>query len=245
VSEVTYDFSGKNFAVTGASSGIGRRVALELAEAGARVLAVARRITELEMLRAESALIFPGACDVLDYDSLEKTLTLFIAAHGKLHGGVHAAGITAFTPLRAYDEATAKSVVDVSFWAGVKFVQLCAKTAAAAPGSSYVLFSSASGHRGEKGMFAYSAGKAALRIAVKSLAKELSAKKHRVNTVSPGFIRTNMTDGSFVSEDLLNKYLLGLGEPADVSGAVLFLLSERAAWITGTDMLVDGGYLSS
>ena len=83
--------------------------------------------------------------------------------------------------------------------------------------------------------------------AVKSLAHDLSRRRQRINTVSPGYTLTNMTlDNERQNgqpEQIYARHLLGVGEPEDISGLVLFLLSERAGWITGQDFVVDGGYL--
>lgn len=98
-------------------------------------------------------------------------------------------------------------------------------------------------------MFAYSAAKAAVQAAARSIAKEICRNRKRINTISPGWVSTEMTHRAVqeAAEDMMGiveeRCLLGLGKPADVSGFVLFLLSERARWITGKDFIVDGGYL--
>ena len=96
-------------------------------------------------------------------------------------------------------------------------------------------------------MFAYSAAKAAVNAAVKSLAKEICTRQQRINSVMPGWVETGMTHSfTEVSDmaEILSHELLGTGKPVDVSGMVLFLLSDRAKWITGTTVSVDGGYLA-
>ena len=101
MSKVIYDFTGERYAVTGASSGIGRQVALDLANAGACVLGLGRNIERLESLRSENpSRIFTASLDVCDTHALEGAIADFVRAHGKLHGGVHAAGVDALTPLR-------------------------------------------------------------------------------------------------------------------------------------------------
>lgn len=121
--QVTFDFTGKNFIVTGASSGMGRQIALELAEAGAKVLAIARREKELQQLNLlYPDLIVPASLDVCDEEKLETAIKDFISQYGKIDGAVHAAGISKLTPLRAYDNDEAKQIMDVSFWAAVKLM---------------------------------------------------------------------------------------------------------------------------
>ena len=105
MSKVNFDFTGENYVVTGASSGMGRQVALELAQAGAKVLAIARREDKLLELQAEcEGRIFIAPLDVCDGEKLETAIKVFVEAHGKLSGGVHAAGITNITPLKSYDK---------------------------------------------------------------------------------------------------------------------------------------------
>lgn len=101
MSKVIYDFTGERYAVTGASSGIGRQVALDLANAGAYVLGLGRNVERLESLRSENpSRIFTASVDVCDTPALEGAIADFVRAHGKLHGGVHAAGVDSLTPLR-------------------------------------------------------------------------------------------------------------------------------------------------
>lgn len=243
--DVVFGFSGKRFVVTGASAGMGKQVATELAIAGADVLAIARRWQELEQLQAEyPQRVTAAAVDVTDYDGVERQIECFVQNKGKLDGSVHAAGILAFTPLRAFNVAEAKRMMDVSYWAGVNLLQLVTKKKYAAVGTAHVQFSSVSAYKGEKGLSAYSAAKAAMQVGMKSIAKEIADRGHRINTISPGFIRTDMTKDVLQEDMVADGHLLGIGQPSDVAGMVLFLLSSRAAWITGADFVVDGGYLA-
>lgn len=246
--QVTFDFTGKNFIVTGASSGMGRQIALELAEAGAKVLAIARREKELQQLNLlYPDLIVPASLDVCDEEKLETAIKDFISQYGKIDGAVHAAGISKLTPLRAYDNDEAKQIMDVSFWAAVKLMQIATKAKYSNIGASFLAFSSVCAIHTDKGLFAYASAKAAIKIAMKTFAKETSNRKLRVNIISPGWVNTNMTTGLEETHNLSevnSSSLLGAGNPEDVSGMVLFLLSDRAKWITGTDVIVDGGYLA-
>lgn len=246
--KVAYDFSGERFVVTGASSGMGRVITGELAAAGAIVLAIARRRDNLMKLESEyPGHIVPVAIDVCDSQGMSAGVASFVAEYGKLHGAVHAAGIFSSTPLRAYDENEARRVMDVSFWAGIRLMQLVNKKKNSEEGCSSVLFSSVAATVGEKSNFAYSSAKIAMQAATRSIAKEIYTRKNRINTISPGWVHTEMTryedETSLVNKKFFDWHLLGIGEPQDVSGMVLFLLSERARWITGTDVVVDGGYL--
>lgn len=248
MAQVTFDFTGKNFIVTGASSGMGRQIALELAEAGAKVLAIARRQNELEKLKeVYPENIIPASLDVCDEQKVEMAIKEFVSDCGKIDGAVHAAGISDITPIKNYDKNLADEIMNINFWAAISLINLAIKTKYANNNCSYILFSSVAAFSSEKGMFAYSAAKSAINSAIKSIAKEISKKNQRINTIVPGWIKTPMTDkaGQISNlETFFDKHLLGAGNPEDVSGMVLFLLSDRAKWITGTDVVVDGGYLA-
>lgn len=248
MSTVDFNFKNEKFVVTGASSGMGRQIACELAEAGATVLAMARREAELEALKKQYPNnIVVAAVDVCDYPVVDSAIKAFVAEYGKIDGAVHAAGISILTPLKGYIEEDAKRIMDISFWAGVHLLSICTKVKNANNGASFVMFSSVRAVKGDKGSFAYSSTKASLKISAHSFAKEVAQKKMRVNTVSPGWVETDLTkeQGELHNLDEVNKnHLLGIGKPEDVSGTVLFLLSDRAKWITGTDIVVDGGYLA-
>ena len=243
--DISFDFSGRRYIVTGASTGIGRQIAKELATAGAEVLAIARRLSELEALQAEyPQQISVAAVDVTNYAAMEQYIEGFVLDKGKVDGSVHSAGLLAFTPLRAFDIHQAKQMMDVGYWAGVNLLQLLTKKKYAANNTSHVLLASVSAYRGQKALSAYSAAKAAMQAGIRSLAKEIADRGHRVNTISPGFIDTAMTKGVLQEDKLAAEHPLGLGKPEDIAGMVLFLLSSRATWITGADFVVDGGYLA-
>lgn len=251
MSNVSFDFHGKNFVVTGASSGMGKRVAQELVDAGAVVLALARSSEKLKALAAESSAgIYPAVCDVRRSDAVEEAVKSFVAEHGKLDGGVHAAGIGGLMTLRMYDEVKAHDIVNTSFWGAVNFMHTCARARISREAASFVLFSSVAAMDGLKGAFAYSAAKAAVDAASRSFAKELAHRKQRVNTILPGWVDTEMTrEGGEILppghlQQILDRELLGAGHVQDVAGVVLFLLSDRASWMTGAQIPVDGGYLA-
>lgn len=251
MNSVTYDFTGNRYVVTGASSGMGRQVTLDLAQAGAGVLAIGRNSERLQKVKdLYPTRIFTSSLDVCDKNALEAAVSDFVIEHGKLNGSVHAAGIVDVTPLRVYDEESARRMMDTTFGAGVHLVQLVVKSKYGTKDSSHVRFSSVDAIAANKSKFAYAAAKAAVNSAVRSIAKEIAPKGQRINSILPGWVDTPMTiffggekkvgnSSNFVSEELL-----GAGKPEDVSGAVLFLLSDKARWITGTNMVVDGGYLA-
>lgn len=250
MSEVKFNFTGKNFIVVGASSGMGRQTALELAESGANVLAVARNEDRLQAVKDH----YPDRIDykILDVttatlDDWTRILQKFVEYHGKLNGEVYTAGTAGITPLKFYDETVAREIMEAGFWGAVKSLQVATKKKFAHPESSYVFFSSVAGYTAEKGLAFYAAAKAAIRAAMQSFCHDVVSERHRINTISPGYVKTNMTISSTDIDGeparVIERHLLGIGETSDVSGMVLFLLSDRAKWITGEDFVVDGGHM--
>lgn len=249
MSRIDFNFSGERYVVTGASSGMGRQITLELAHAGAQVLAIARREEKLHEVQEK----FPENIDIASLDvcnstQLESAIGTFVKKYGKLNGGVHAAGINYFTPLKVYDKALAAEIMDTSFWAGIELTRFITKAKYGKRETSTVLFSSVCAQSSEKGMFAYAAAKAAVNGCLGSLAKEICDKGHRINSIMPGWVESSaMTaelDGLIDQNFLKKNHLLGLASPEEVSGMVLFLLSDRARWITGSSIAVDGGFLA-
>jgi NAD(P)-dependent dehydrogenase (short-subunit alcohol dehydrogenase family) len=250
MSEVNFDFSGKNFVVVGGSSGMGRATVLALAKAGAHVLSIGRNLKNLKVLQD----VCPSNISIAQIDVIaagdnewEDIFRKFIEKYGKVHGTVYCAGITGVTPLRMFDEEMAKKIMDTSFWGMVRFLHCITKKKFIEKKSSHVVFSSVAAYSGTKGLFAYAGAKAAVQTAVKSIAKEIGHSQHCINSISPAWVDTEMTRKYIESIGSLEAHIsngcLGVGNSSDVVGMVLFLLSDRAKWITGADFVVDGGYL--
>jgi len=245
------DLTGKRILVTGASAGIGRACAVVLAKLGATVVAVARNRERLD----ETIVLMPGEKHIVvaaDLSALDSIGTVFESActNGeKLHGLVHAAGINLAVPIQAMSARMMQEVMTINFFAFMEMTKFFTRKKYAA-GGSIVGISSVSGSVGWQGFSLYGASKGALDSAVRSLAIELHLKGFRVNSIVPSNIRTQMYDAldqmndAKSAEQVLAKQPLGLGEPNDVAHAVAFLLSDAARFITGTNLVVDGGYLA-
>ena len=248
---VTFDFAGNNFVVIGASSGIGKQTTIELVESGANILAIARnvdRLNELKKINPEK--IFTVSLDVMKAtaDDWATVLEDFKNNFGKIDGGVYCAGIWGLTPLNGFDAELAHKIFDTSFWGMVNFMQVATKKKFSNAKSSFVMMSSISGDYPSKSLFAYSAAKSALQAAIKSFSKEIVKNGHRINSVAPAIVDTEMTgsgmNAAIAGEEMISRHLLGLGKVEDVAGMILFLLSNRTAWITGQNFFVDGGYIA-
>ena len=239
---VTFDFQGQNFLVTGASSGIGRETARELLESGATVLGIARHFPEPDELAEKYPDSWvPMKVDVTDFSSMKNAVEVFTENHGKLHGCVHSAGMAVLLPVNVWNHEQAKKVMDVNLWAGEALLKLLWKRKYHEAGFSHVFISSVSAKKGQKGLSIYAASKAALESLVKTASQELAVKGQRVNSVCLGWIETGMTHDV---ENDVPVAPLGSGRTEDAAGMILYLLSDRARWITGANFVIDGGYLA-
>lgn len=235
---IHFDFVGQNFLVTGASSGIGRETARELLEAGASVLGVARHFSEPD----ELALAFPRTwtpriLDVTHFDAVEKIVAEFVASRGKLDGCVHSAGAAVLLPANVWDLKSAAALVDVNFFAVANLVKIFCKARYRAENFAQVLVSTASANRAQKGLGTYAATKSAAETFVRTAALELAAKNIRLNSVRLGWI-----DGTRMTQNADTEIPSARGSVEDAAGVILFLLSDRAKFITGANFAVDGGF---
>lgn len=250
---MTADFlrlSGRAVAVTGASSGIGRAVAVAASQAGARVALVARREDELErtvdMLAGDGHLVVP--LDVTDHAAIAPAFAEIAAQFGALDGLLHAAGVHAVTPARTITATQSARLLDINVTSALLLAKAFRHPKVRAERSSIVLMSSAAGLVGEAGVSVYSATKAAVAAAGRSLAIELAPEGVRVNAIAAGIVETELTDalraklGDDAWGTIESQHPLGLGAPEDVADAALYLLSPASRWVTGTTMVVDGGY---
>ena len=240
----------RHILVTGASSGIGRACAVHFAQLGARVAIAARRE---EALR-ETLSLMPGeghlcrAADLSNLDAIEPMIQEITRQGGPLDGFVHSAGVAPMRPLAMTKPAFLNEVMTVNFYAFAELVRVISKKGCFHPGASLIGISSVVSRVGDKGFAAYSASKAAMDGAARSMAKELAEKGIRVNTIVPSYIRTDILEKHSAlkgtDDGILGRQYLGYGEARDVAAAAAFLLGDGAKFITGTSLSVDGGYLS-
>lgn len=234
--------------ITGASSGLGRSIAQRLAPHG-RLILVGRNAEALEAVRKTCAAPERHLLWIRDLSRLEgltdELISLLTAKNVRVEHFIHSAGITGGQLIRAVDMAVVTRVFNVNLFSALEIIHsLVQKRVNQETLRSITFISSISSKLGSKGFSVYCASKGALDALTRSLAVEL-APAVRVNAVLPGTVETGMTKQLFTNPDFVSSlqanYPLGVGRPEDVADAVEFLCSDRARWITGQDLVVDGG----
>jgi 3-oxoacyl-[acyl-carrier protein] reductase len=236
--------------VTGASRGIGRAIALELARAGGRVVLSGRdeaALAEVEraaLAAGGEAVAIPG--DAAEPGSAERLVETALSRFGRLDNAIANAGQALDGLILRMKPEQLDLVLSVNLKSAFFLSMAAAKPMVKQRGGSIVLMSSIVGLAGNAGQAGYAAAKAGLLGLAKSLAKELGSRNVRVNAVAPGFIETAMTAAlsDQAREHFLRTVPLGrAGTPEDVSGVVAFLCSDAARYVTGQVVVVDGGAL--
>jgi len=249
-----FDLSGKNIIVTGASSGLGKQVAISCSNMGARVILIARNLDRLLETQSEMqnpCFHIPISLDLVEFDKIQIIIEEVVSRIGKIDGLVNCAGISSTLPLRSVSPEKLQSHFNINVFSAYNLVRIVSSPKYfSMEGGSIIFISSVAGMVGENAKSAYSMTKGALISGSRSLAVELAPKKIRVNSISPGLIITplNMNADHITDpqkrQALENQHLLGLGLPEDVANACIYLLSDASRWVTGTNLVVDGGYTS-
>jgi len=243
------DLTGKKILVTGASSGIGRAAAVQLSRLGAKVIIVARDGDKLNSTLSD----MDGkghamySYDLKRIEEIEELVENIAAQTGPLNGFVHSAGISLMRPLKLSKYNFLHDIMLINFYAFVELARCIANKNNSCEGSSFLAISSVSSVKGNKSQCAYSASKAALNGIIKPLAKELSVRHIRVNTVLFGMTKTRMYE-DFIDQggdiSVWKDQYLGIGEPEAAADTIAFLMSDASKLITGTNLIADSGFLS-
>ena len=239
-----FSLTGKTLLITGASSGIGRATAIECSKLGACVIITARneeRLQEtLNMLEGKGHQLY--CCDLTH----EEELNSLVEKMPVLDGLVCNAGINKLVPIRLLKTEDMNHIFAVNTFSPIFLLQKLAKKRKLNKNASVVYTSSVSGvGAAAVGESMYIASKGAISAFVKAAALEFSKKDIRVNAVCPGIVRTNMSDAYHLNEgdndDLANYPLGRYASPRDIALAIVYLLSDASEWVTGTNLIIDGG----
>lgn len=240
-----FSLQGKTILVTGASSGIGRQTAIECSRMGASVVLSARNVERLQetysQLEGESHLILPA--DLLDTVQIES----LVSSLPEVNGIVLCCGKGLTLPMQFATRDKFDDIFNINLFAPFELLRLIYKKKKIQKQGSIVTLASLGGTQifsGRNGI--YGASKAALNSVMMFCAKEFSSRRIRVNCICPGMVDTPLIHRGTVTEEQLQEneklYPLGrYGKPEDIAYAAVYLLSDAASWITGQQLVLDGG----
>lgn len=243
-----FSLKNKTILVTGASSGIGKEIAIQVARMGANLILNARNEERLKVvanqISKDSTKIIIG--DLTDPNTIKK----ISETTTEIDGIVHASGIMKLLPFKLINLKALNEMMNVNFTSPTMLSLELVKRKKLKTGSSIVYITSINGSVvGSKANSMYAASKGALTGMIKGMALDLAKTKIRVNEIAPGMIETEgaMEIENIVSDDAISedkkKYPLGCyGQPDDIANACIYLLSDASKWVTGSKLVVDGGF---
>lgn len=245
--------NGKKILITGASSGIGRASSIMLAECGAELVLCGRDEVRLNEARSALRNSRVHSIELINFISVEQIssdLEILVKKHGAFDGVFHSAGISLLKPMKLISDLDVSNVFGPSLYAALAIGKVFSKKVHMNEGASLVFMSSVAAHSGQQGMTLYSSSKASIEGMTRSLACEMANRRIRVNCIASGGVETEMHQKMVGTshEDVINAYrdmhLLGFGRPEDVAGMVVYLMSDISRWMTGSTVVLDGGYIS-
>jgi NAD(P)-dependent dehydrogenase (short-subunit alcohol dehydrogenase family) len=241
-----FSLEGKTILVTGASSGIGKAIALECSKMGASVIITGRNQERLNQTFGllEGSNHRKITCDL----SSEENINELSDQLSILNGIVHAAGIVKALPFQFISSMEINNIFDINFSAPVLLSQTLIKSKKLSKGASLVFISSIDGpitvHAGNS---MYAASKGALTAMAKNMAVDLAPKKIRVNCILPGMTETPLIHAGDITQEQLDidmklYPLKRYGKPEEIAYAAVYFLSDASAWTTGANLIIDGGF---
>jgi len=244
-----FSLEGKTILITGASSGIGRGIAIECSKMGANVVITGRSIDRLN----ETFLSLNGGnhTQIIADLSNNNEIDSLVEQCPQIDGCVNNAGIPKLMTVKYLQRKDLNEIIGVNSIAPILLTSALVNKKKMKKGGSIVFISSISGvFISTLGESAYSASKGAINGFMKGAAIELASQKIRVNSINPGLIQTNILKlaGELFSEDQINEKLKQyplkrIGQPEDVAFGVIYLLSDASSWVTGTTIVIDGGFI--
>lgn len=239
--------------VTGGSKGIGKALAMGFADAGAKVAVVSRQLAACEAvvdaIKQRGGQAFALSADVGKMQDAERTINSIIDTYGRLDVLVNNAGVNSVREALLVTEDEWSRVIDINLKAVFFWAQAAAKSMAQQHRGKIINVASVGGVIGESKMAAYAASKAGVISITKSLAREWARHGILVNSLAPGYVRTEMNDEAFEDEKMYKSIvssvpLRRIGEVGDLVGPAIFLASDASNFITGHTLFVDGGRLT-
>jgi len=239
------DVNSKIVLITGATSGIGFATSKLLINLGCSLFVVGRNRVKLEELETlGKGKVVSIKADLRNFEDIK----MIVENISIIDGFVHSAGVVNSIPLQFINRESLERERSLNYDAFLFLTQTLVKKKKINSNGSIVSLASIAAHFGIIGSSLYCGNKAALIATSKVFAKELASKNIRVNTISPGIVRTEMVnnaEGQHLTKEALvldeQKYPLGYGEPDDVAYCITFLLSDASKWMTGQDIILDGG----
>lgn len=244
-----FSLEGKTVLVTGASSGIGRGIAVECSKMGAKVVINGRNKERLQ--KTFDQLEGEGHIQIVADLSIQEDIDRLANEVPELNGFVNSAGIPKICPVKRIDRQTLEEIMNVNAFGPILLTSQLLRKKKLQKKSSIVLIASISGVcMANTGEGPYAATKAALAGYTKTAAFELAAQGTRVNTICPGLVPTEILtlSNEMFSEDQLKETMYGryplkrVGTPEDIANGAIYLLSDASSWVTGINLVIDGGY---
>jgi len=246
-----FSVTNKTIIVTGASSGIGRQCAISCSKLGARIIIMGRntgRLKETMTMLDDDQKHMLYSLDLTDHEKLGEFVKFVKTGWDHVDGIVNCAGVSTTLPFRRVTPEKMDEFFQNNVISAFNLCRVIIQEKLMGDNGSIIFLSSVMGIAGATGKTLYGMTKGALLSGAKSLALELAPKNIRVNCISPGVVISPMSKNAIYSKDeeslqrVTDLHPLGLGEVEDVANACIYLLSDAAKWITGSNLVIDGGY---